>query len=243
MQASFVLTVSASKRLIAHGVMALPSFTRALAAGTIAIVKGTTNAYLAELVTGRPLDKLGYARGRVTAPGATWGEAPDLPDLVLRHGAPVDLTLEQALEQMGPGDIYVKGANALQPDRQAAGVLVGSPTAGTLGLYRTLGRPRQVELVIPVGLEKLISGEIAQAAAALGAPQGSGPVLVPVQGTIVTEIEALQLCCGVAACQVAAGGVLGAEGSVRLAVTGSPEALAQAERLVASLQHQPPFPA
>jgi len=242
-QASFMLTVAAGKRLIAQGVLVLPSFRRALGSGLIAIVKGTTNAYLAEAITGQPLQKLGFARGRVIPRGAAWGEAPDLPDLVLKEGQVADLTLEQALAQMRPGDIYVKGANALQADRGAAGVLVGSPTAGTLGLYLSLGAPRRVELVIPVGLEKLIAGTIAEASAAMADPAGAGPVLVPVRGTIVTEIEALELTCGVRCRQAAAGGVLGAEGSVWLAVQGSEEAVSRAQRLVESLQDQPPFPA
>jgi len=242
-QASFVLTVAASKRLIAHGVMALPSFGRALESGTIAIVRGTTNAYLAELITGQPIAKLGFARGRVIAPGARWEEAPEVPDLILVGGKPADLTLEQALLTMRPGDIYVKGANALQPDRRAAGVMVGSPTSGTIGLYQTLGLPRRVELVVPVGLEKLISGTIAEAAAAGNAADGTGAVLYPVHGTIVTEIEALEWTCGVRAVQIAAGGVLGAEGSVRISVSGTDENVARARALIAGLEQQPPFPA
>lgn len=240
MQATCMLTVAAGKRLIAHGTAALPSFQRALQSGLVAIVKGTTNAYLAELVTGQPIEKLGYARGRVIPRGAKWGDAPDLPDTVLRDGRPVDLSLESALAEMKAGDIYVKGGNALQPDRRIAGVLIGSPTAGTLGLYQTIGAPKGVELVIPIGLEKVIAGSIAEAAAVMA---GGQPRLEPVHGTIVTEIEALELTCGVTARQVAAGGVLGAEGSIWLRLEGSDDAVQKAQALIAQVQDQPPFPA
>ena len=56
--------------------------------------------------------------------------------------------------------------------------------------------------------------------------------MMPVSGTIVTEIEALEILAGVKALQVAAGGVAGAEGSVWLLMEGEKSQIENALKII-----------
>ena len=69
-------------------------------------------------------------------------------------------------------------------------------------------------MIIPVGLEKRISDTIDTLAQILNEPGCTDPRLMPVQGEIITELEAIKHLTGVNAKLIAAGGVCGAEGSV-----------------------------
>jgi hypothetical protein len=247
-QASFVLTVAESKRLIAQGVVRHPVVRRALSKGLVAVVKGTTNADVAEELAGAPMDKWLYARGR-TLPATCRPErrAPvtEVPDLILRDGAPIALSLEEAAAAMGPGDVYIKGANALDYRSRTAAVLVGARDMGTIGLYRRSAWTARAHLVIPVGLEKQVSSDLHEASAwAAAEPEadGGGVMLYPIRGIIITEIEALALLAGVEGIQIGAGGVLGAEGSVRLLVRGGADQVRNALAVVAGVQGEPPYP-
>lgn len=244
--ASFPLTVAASKRLIAKAVAQLPCVRHALSHGIVAIGKGTTNAYVVEEILGRPIDKAQYVLGTTQPPvGRKPMTDQRMPDVILERGTVVEGTsVVEAVAEMGEGDVLIKGANALSADRKVAGILVGDPQGGTWG--KTWGRTAGsfVTRVIPVGLEKVIAGDVLSAAATLQSGpgrRGATPNLVPVQGVIVTEIEALELLGGVRATQIGAGGINGAEGAVWLLVEGSDDAMARARELVEAVQGEPPF--
>jgi len=246
MQASFVLTVAESKRLIARGVLQHPVVRRALQKGLVAVVKGTTNAYVAEELLGAPMDKWLYARGRtLPAKARPQRQAPvrELADLILRDGRPVEMGIEEAAGAMGPGDVYLKGANALDYRSGTAGILIGARDMGTIGLYRRLAWTSRAHLVIPVGLEKQVSSDLSEASAWAAAEEeaGGGVMLYPVRGIIITEIEALGLLSGVEAIQIGAGGVLGAEGSVRILVRGDADQVGKAIAVVEGVQGEAPY--
>ncbi len=101
------------------------------------------------------------------------------------------------------------------------GVLIGSPTGGTVGavLGNVIGKG--IRIVIPVGLEKLVYEDINELHRMASEEDYEGPKLWPITGTIVTEIESLGVLTGVDATLYSAGGVAGAEGSVRLLVEGA----------------------
>jgi hypothetical protein len=75
----------------------------------------------------------------------------------------------------------------------------------------------------------------------LNAPGARGLRLFPVPGEVITEIEALSLLTGATAELVAAGGVCGAEGSVWLAIAGSPEQEESAQRILKQVSGEPSF--
>ena len=244
---SFVLTVSEGKRLIAKGVAQLPVVQQALEAGMVAVGKGTTNAYVAEELLGHGLPKGSYVLGR-TVPAKSDTSAVftgSIPEVVLLKGQPTDLTLKDALAKMQRGDVIIKGANALTREAGIAGLLVGHPEGGTLGAMIGSYYGKGLHLVIPVGLEKEITEDIQDLAEMIqGDPEVSRegmPALWPMQGEIITEIEALELLSGAEVHQLGAGGVCGAEGAVWLAAWGTAEEIASVKAIVDEVQGEPAF--
>ena len=64
-QGGAVLTVAESKRLIAKAVAQMPIVKNALANGMVIIIKGTTNAYVAEEITGKKIEHAEFVTGRI----------------------------------------------------------------------------------------------------------------------------------------------------------------------------------
>ncbi len=122
-----------------------------------------------------------------------------------------------------------------------AGVLIGSPTGGTVGavLGNVIGKG--IRLVIPVGLEKLVYEDINELHRMASEDDYEGPRLWPITGTIVTEVEALGVLTGVDATLYSAGGVAGAEGSVRLLLEGGEEEVGAALKLLGSVKGEPRY--
>ena len=135
----------------------------------------------------------------------------------------------------------MKGANAVDLIQRRAAILIGHPQAGTIGASLKAVVGRRVRLILPVGLEKRISGNIDQLAAKMNEPGAHGPRLLPVPGDIFTEIDAIALLTGAHAELVAAGGVGGAEGSVWLAISGEPSQENGASALLQSVAGEPAF--
>ena len=125
--------------------------------------------------------------------------------------------------------------------RKQAGLLIGHPKAGTIGLALPAVAGRRVKLMMPVGLEKRVNGDLHVLAEKLNAPGASGYRLLPVIGEVFTELEALKLLTGADAELIAAGGVYGAEGSCWLAVSGTKEQEDAAEKIFASVANEPAF--
>ena len=246
MMMSAVLTVSESKRLITKGVVASEVLQTALENGTVAVAKGTTNSYIVEELLGETIDRAQYCTG-VTLPSRTGKKGSTgagLPDLVLKQGERLDCSAIEAVADMGPGDVFIKGANALNYERDQAALLIGHPTGGTIGA--TIGTivARRIQLVIPVGLEKEIPIDLDEAAFIGGeaAPKkGHVAALWPLNGHIFTEIEAVNILTGAEAIPWGAGGIAGAEGSIRLLIMGSEEQIDAASELIESIQGEPPF--
>jgi hypothetical protein len=251
---TFVLTPAAGKRLIARGTAAHPAVQAALKSGTLVIVAGTTNGYVAEEILGALGQSGNFTRSRffrgITLPPARptpkAERAPDegtFPgDVVIVKGVwQQGKTLFDVADGLREGDVILKGANAVDLLRSRAAVLVGHPNGGTVSTALQASIGRRVRLILPVGLEKRVSGDLDQLAAMLNAPGARGPRLFPVPGDVLTEIEAIALLTGAAASLVAGGGVHGAEGSIWLAVAGTPEQEEKAGRILKEIAGEPPF--
>lgn len=243
MKACVVLSPSASKRLIAKGVAALPVVKQALASGTVVITLGTTNALVAEELLQRPIDRGAFAAGFI---GDRWninarrGEAREI---VLRKGKPVEVEPDELLHSLKCGDVVIKGGNALDPWGMA-GVLMASSTGGTVGRYFALALSRGVEFVIPIGLEKAIHTPVTELASELGSGRidlcmGLASGMHPLVGRVVTEIDALETLFPVEAVQVAAGGVGRGAGSVSLLIKGKEQGVQAAFDLMRLLVDEP----
>jgi hypothetical protein len=239
------LTVSESKRLIAKGVAAMPEVKAALADGTIAIATGSTNGYCVEEITGEPMEKNKYMTG-ATLPSGVGRKgvlSREVPDVVLKQGQPVEgVTSTGALADMGPGDVFIKGANALHYETKRAGVLIGHPTGGTVGAALGTIVSRRITFICPVGLEKAVGQPLEKAHEFIKSdPDAKGPSLWVLPAQVVTEIEALKILTGADAMQTGAGGLGGAEGCVWLAIRGTEDQVAAAKALIESVQGEPPF--
>ena len=246
-QAQAVLTVAESKRLIARAVVQMPIVKRALTSGLVIVSRGTTDTYVAEEILGKPVARFAYVTGR-TLPekgGKPVPKTESLPDIVLRNGKLVEgMDLKAAVQQLKAGDVVVKGGNALNYEKKIAGVCIGSQDGGTSGIVLPWVVGRKAHLVIPIGLEKNIAGDVVEVQRQMRSPIESLnviPSMFLLTGEIVTEIEALDILAGVPAFQATAGGVGGAEGSVRLIMRGPREAVKKALALVQSIQGEPPF--
>ncbi len=245
MRTQVLLTVSESKRLIAKAVAQMDIVQKARKDGILVVCGGTTNGYLAEELLGETIDKRAFRYG-VTAPENPERQegpaASGRKDLIFRQGQ-IDDTVDRIgiVPDMSRGDVYIKGANALDYQRKVAGILIGNPTGGTVGGAWGRIYGSHLHLIIPVGLEKLVCHDIMEMARKTMTPEYVGPTLYPITGIIVTEIEALKMLSGVDAELLAAGGVAGAEGAVYLYLEGDDATIQKAKAVVQSVRGEPRF--
>jgi len=250
----FVLTPAAGKRLIARAIAAHPEIQKALRTATIVVTAGTTNGYVAEELLAGLGGRLDFSRRRffrgVTLPPTEkttdTGRLPDESDfpgdLIVVQGRPqLGRTIFDAADDLKEGDVVLKGANAVDLSNRKAAVLIGHPKAGTIGAAIQAVVGRRVRLIIPVGVEKRIPGDLDSLAAKLNAPGAEGPRLFPVPGEIVTELESIRLLTGASAELSAAGGVGGAEGAAWFTVTGNGTQEKAAYALMESVSREPSF--
>jgi hypothetical protein len=250
----FVVTPSAGKRLIAKALASHEAVSDALKNGTLVIIAGTTNGYVAEEI----LKSLGIAEGfsrkrffrgitlppgsAVTSEGRVTDESEFPGDVVITKGAwRKGKTIFDVVDDLKEGDVILKGANAVDLHRKQAAILIGHPKAGTIAVALQAVLGRRVRLIIPVGLEKRVNGDLFCLSEKANLPGADGFRLFPVPGQIFTEIEAVHLLTGATAELIASGGVCGAEGSYWLAVSGTKEQEEAAERLLVSVDSEPAF--
>ena len=176
------LTASESKRLIAKGVAQCDTVRRAVEHGIIAIGSGTTNGYVIEELTGERIDKKTMVTGR-TLPSGYSGPAITYTgqDLILRKGQRISgVKATEYIGEMGPGDVFMKGLNALNYERRQGAVLIGHPTGGTIGAVIGTIVARRIRFLHPAGLEKSVGTDLARwRAHQLMCGGWANPALVP----------------------------------------------------------------
>lgn len=244
----FVVTPAMGKRLIAKALVQHPVIRAVLGAGRLVIVAGTTNGYVAEEVLGavgqvEGFVRKGFRRGLTVPPEIDSRRTKaDFPgDVVLVDGVwQPGRTIFDAAAELHAGDVIVKGANAVNLAARQAAVLIGHPEAGTIGVALQVAAGRRVRLILPVGLEKRVDGDLTAIANALNSPDADGPRLLPVPGELFTELDAIRLATGAEAFLAAGGGVYGAEGAVWLAVRGEEGQVEAAEKWIDSVKSEPP---
>ena len=150
-------------------------------------------------------------------------------------------TISDVIDELKEGDVILKGANALDLQRKQGALLIGHSKAGTIAVSLQAVLGRRVRLIIPVGLEKRVCGDLYTLAEKVNMPGAKGYRLFPVPGQVFTELDAINILTGATAELVAAGGVCGAEGSCLLAISGTKEQEEAAEKLIASVASEPLF--
>ncbi|MBI5048651.1 MAG: hypothetical protein HZB54_06865 [Deltaproteobacteria bacterium] len=231
-----VLTPAESKRLIAKAVKEMPDVKRALKKGRIIIIGGTTNAYVAEEITGKKVDKFWFAAGRVTNGKLGANEADKrINPFLLKNGRVVETSPKDMLQEFTADDVYIKGANAVDANGYA-GILMSNDKGGTIGAAMGILNARGSHLIVPVGLEKFVPSVI-EAAKKCGqgrikyATCDKVGMMPLVNAKVMTELQAIDIlfgASGVKATHVASGGVAGSEGAVVLILEGKDHAVKKA---------------
>lgn len=239
------ITTAMGKRLIGKGMAQHPLIEDVLEQGTLVIIAGTTNGYVAEEIL-TALDqvegfsRMGFRRGATVAPGSKLPQADFPGDVVIVDGVwQKGKTIFDVVDDLKAGDVVLKGANAFDPFGQAA-VQIGHPQGGTIHAALAAVYGRRVQLIVPVGVEKRVFEDVVALARYVNAPDASGTRLYPLPGDIFTEMDAIELLTGAETHLVAAGGIYGAEGSAWLAITGTEEQEAAAAALIKSVSGEPP---
>ncbi len=257
-KALVTLTPAESKRLIAKGVAAMPEVKNALKSGIIIFARGTTNTYVAEEIMQtsvenkaaydrKIINKAEYSRGIITHGELTVNQRRGTGnDFVLKDGKVWDVTPQEAIAQFTRNDVFFKGANAVDAWGEA-GVLCAGADAGTIGYALMSLVARDANLIVPVGLEKMVPS-VEDAMNVTGVYNykysiGSPVVLIPlVKAKVVTEIEALAILFGVSAAMVGSGGIGGSEGTVVLVIEGGEASVDKAFGLIKSIKGEKPVP-
>ncbi|MDH4227731.1 MAG: hypothetical protein OEV59_08320 [Deltaproteobacteria bacterium] len=245
-RASVVLRPVESKRLIAAAIREMAEVRAAMKNGYVVIIGGTTNAHVASLLLGRKVDDFWFAAGRIT--GGELGANPlekRIKPIVIKDGREVDMHPNDAIKEFKATDVYIKGANAVDMEG-SAGVLMSSDTGGTIGAAIGILKARGANLIVPVGLEKLVPS-VADASLMWGQgtikySTGDKAGMMPLTGAkIVTEIEALAILfpnVGLKAVHAASGGVGGSEGAVMIVIEGSDIAVKKAFDFVVGFKNE-----
>ena len=172
-----------------------------------------------------------------------------IPEVVIVNGK--KSTVEdrsKTISKFKHGDLFLKGANALDSEG-IPGVLVGSNDGGTIGTSQGILQAKGIEVICPIGLEKLIFGNIQSVQAVMGIENMDFPSegmpcgMIPMPfATVITEIEALEVLFDCEVYHVASGGVGGAEGSVSLLVIAyDEEEMAKIKTFMDIIAEEPPY--
>lgn len=121
-----VLTPAAGKRLIAKAIATHPAIEAALRSGTIVIVAGTTNGYVAEEILSLIGQSNGFNRNRffrgiTLPPSKLTTETGRLPDetefpgdvIIVKGKWQQGKTIFDVADDLKQGDVILKGANAI----------------------------------------------------------------------------------------------------------------------------------
>ena len=248
MRALFVFTPPESKRFIAKAVAQLPEVKKAKAEGEIVISHGSTTGRVVEEVLGECPEREKFVSGQIINGVLCVTQAEEKPPIVVvRKGKVVlpELTMEELLKNFNEESVFIKGANAVDPEGNA-GVYVAHHAGGTIGYAHSILSARGCHLIVPVGLEKLIPS-VREAAKHLGQATldyslGIKIGMVPIMNaTVVTEIEAFRILFGLEAVHVGGGGINGSEGSVTLVTEGEKKDTDQAIKFIEAIKGEPPL--
>ncbi|MBF0271856.1 MAG: hypothetical protein HQL98_07330 [Magnetococcales bacterium] len=241
-----VLRPGEGRRLIGMAVARLPAVQERLQQGRMVIVGGSTTRHVVTALLGEDPGREAFTVGWIR--DGLLGETPKEgrgPGPYLFEAGQVSRGWPGAmLERFQAGDVYIKGANAIDAAGHVA-VLLASPVGGTIGAALAILMARGGELIVPVSLSKLIPSVPAacrltgqgRAIRVMGSPVGYMPIMAG-SATVVTEVAAMTILTAgqVRATPLAAGGVDDCEGSLVLALEGARAPVESAMELLESIR-------
>jgi len=256
-RAQVTLNPSESKKLIAKGILEIDFVKRALKEGIVAIHPSSTTYFLPEMIAGEKTEGI-WVIGMISPRGQCvealtqrafeengYNELSDPNNFpfswIFKKGEMVKQTkLSEILDEMGEGDVYIKGVNAIDTHGYV-GTLIGSLAGGTIGKAVLAQKKKGFHIIYVAGLEKLIPTSIKEVTKEAGRPVTSDAMgipcgIFPVKADPFTEIQSLKMLTGVEAIPIAAGGLGGGEGSILMVVKGEEKQVQEAVKLVKQLK-------
>lgn len=248
MQALFTLTSSESKRLIGKGVAALPEVQHAKDHGYLVIGRGSTNAFILEELLNEKVEKERYVAGQIIKGVlCVLGTGDRTRPVCFHQGEVLAVEPGTLIDKLTPGDLLIKGANAVDPFGNV-GVVMAGAGGGTMGQFYMALKAQGVATLYAVGLEKLIPS--VEEAALYGGKMALGRTIgcrvgmaCVADGRIVTEIEAIDSLFGLKAVPYCSGGWGGSEGAVTLIVEGEEEDVNECLDFIEKIKGEPPLTA
>ena len=244
------LTPSEGKRLIGRAIARMNIVQNALKEGTIIVATSTTNAYVIEELLGKRIEDKGmFTAGVVTAKGCCVTDSKGrYGHHVIEKGEVTEMKtpdLPKVLAKMGPEDVFIKGANAIDPFGAAA-ILLGGAGGGTIGTAWGYVTANGINAIIAAGLEKLVPISLADVVSKTGIRTvdrslGMAVGLMVVQADVITELEAFNQLTGVEAIPIGGGGIDGGEGSKIFVLEGDEPSIKAAYDLVCDIKGEPPL--
>ena len=244
------LTPSEGKRLIGRAIARMNIVQNALKEGTIIVATSTTNAYVIEELLGKRIEDKGmFTAGVVTAKGCCVTDSKGrYGHHVIEKGEVTEMKtpdLPKVLAKMGPEDVFIKGANAIDPFGAAA-ILLGGAGGGTIGTAWGYVTANGINAIIAAGLEKLVPISLADVVSKTGIrivdrSLGMAVGLMVVQADVITELEAFNQLTGVEAIPIGGGGIDGGEGSKIFVLEGDEPSIKAAYDLVCDIKGEPPL--
>jgi hypothetical protein len=242
------LTPSEGKRLIGKAIAQMEVVQNALEEGTIVIATSTSTAYVFEELLDRTIPNKGmFTAGVVVEKGCCITDPKGrYKHQVIKKGEVTEITtldLNKFLGKMGPKDVFIKGANAIDPFGQA-GILLGGVGGGTIGHSWGYITANGITTIIAAGLEKLVPISLTDVALKTGIETvdrslGMAVGMMIVNGNIITEIEALNMLTSVDAIPLGGGGIDGAEGSKIFVLEGDDKSVKATYDLICSVKGEP----
>jgi len=239
----FTLCAAQRKWLIAACLEKSGLLRPALENGRVLFKGSSTVSCLTRLLGGPPLRLC----GRISRSGARGArEDGDGAHLLLCERGEwrnVDEEIGEILPALGPEDLFVTGANAIDAHGHAA-MLIGGAGGGAYGKVLPYIYAGGIRTLILTASDKLIPGNLDELYPQVSPKKcsfsyGMGCGLMPVPGEIITETQALSLFADVKALILAAGGYTGAEDSVLIQAWGGAEAIQAVLDLVEQVKQYP----
>ncbi len=239
-KAQVTLTGNESKRLIAKAALTYPKIQSCIHDGNkLLLVGGTTVSALSEEMGFGPMRISGRIEASGTRTALRMTDASH--NLLVRNGEAVnaDADIQSVVNDMGPSDLIVVGANAI--DSQGRAVLAFATAGGGRRGYALHNAfIRGISMVILCGLNKLVP-DLGAAMANGGMSDvemsmGAAIELYNIYGSIITEIKAFEMLYNVQAVTIAGSGIGSGEGSRTFVLLGEHDNVLRAWKGVAALK-------
>lgn len=214
------LTVEEGKEIISLGMLKHPLLISAIRNSRILFKGGTTVSKITEKLAGIPLKIC----GRITQRGTVAGKynTDGAHSIIYYKGKwkNVDESIVDDISKFTDNDLIVCGANSFDNYGNAA-IMAGGPGGDKVGISMSSWYTEGIKVIIPVGIEKMVPGNLSQIISKTGRKSkslswGMSVGLMPVKGEIFTEIEAIKMLANADCFPIGSGGLKEAQGSTTL---------------------------